>query len=156
MGEMVKLFETLFQGGMAGTYTMVLIVMAIYAYFKILKPYLEDFNDIKLFTEEVLRQHININGKVDKVQETVEDKYDSIISAQRNLFRDFSVDNDKLHMSIVVDVNRLKEVIQQVLETENQLSIKSEENFKSILIELVKLESRLEFMNTGTFKGLQK
>ena len=78
------------------------------------------------------------------------------MALNKEQMRDFVVGNDKLHVDILIDVNKLKETVKGVLDNGEKLNTKNEENFKNILIELVKLEARLEFMNAGTFKGLQK
>ena len=156
MTEIVHLIETLFHSGMGGTYAMILIIMAIYSYFKFLKPYLQDFNEMKQFLISVPASHIKFNKRLDKIEDIIIESKKEIMSLDRDLFRDYNSNNDKLHIDIVVDLNRLRESISSLLDGGVVMSTKNEENFKNILIELVKLESRIEFMNGSPYKGLQK
>ena len=141
--------------GSAG-YSVIVVILLIIGYFKYLKPFLADFEYIKTFVSTVSITHTEFHKKLDKLSDEVKD-----LNRDSNLFLDkkFSeadIHNSKEHLAISNEFGKIKYLMEEMARKGEKISDKDSAIFNDIILELSKIQSKLDYMNTGGLGGLKK
>ena len=152
-GELLNAFLI---SGAVGTYALITLVLLIVGYFKHLKPYLEDFNEIKMFIRSVPEAHEGFHNEMENIQELQRDNHEATLSLI-NIKVDESMDfNKNDHRNISVEFSKIKYLIEELARKEDKFFDKNNDAFKEIMLSLTKLETRLDYQSPSGAGGIRK
>lgn len=150
------LFESLLIGGTVGVYAMASLILIIIGYFKYLRPFLQDFYDMKgvvsSFNQKSDSQSITlekIHHILLELNSIIDKKGDSIVVSCNS-------ENSIVHKELKNLMDLIEKELLVVLDRTEKISSKNENNHREIMVEIAKLQTRLEFLNTSAVRGIQK
>jgi flagellar hook-basal body complex protein FliE len=157
MDTIIKgLADLLLVGGTVGSYAMITIIMLIVGYFKYFKPFLTDFAEIK----GTLDVFMNSHGELSVIGEDIERKLDDVIriaqSEHGRLGEDIKTEHREQQAELLNLLKTLNKELDQLQGKSEKLKMKTEDNHKDVMIEIAKLQTRLEYMNQSGARGIQK
>ena len=142
--------------GALGAYAFITVILLVVFYFKYLKPYLADFREIKSFLRTIPAVHDRYDKNITKIFELIKDNYsDNIVEREKKL-NELILDNNKAHGAIGTEFGKMKYLIEELSRKDEKFYDKNNDSFSKILLELTKLETRLEYQNGPTLGGIRK
>ena len=142
--------------GALGAYAFITVILLVVFYFKYLKPYLADFEEIKSFLRTIPAVHDRYDKNITKIFELIKDNYsDNIVEREKKL-NELILDNNKAHGAIGTEFGKMKYLIEELSRKDEKFYDKNNDSFSKILLELTKLETRLEYQNGPTLGGIRK
>ena len=142
--------------GALGAYAFITVILLVVFYFKYLKPYLADFEEIKSFLRTIPAVHARYDKNITKIFELIKDNYsDNIVEREKKL-NELILDNNKAHGAIGTEFGKMKYLIEELSRKDEKFYDKNNDSFSKILLELTKLETRLEYQNGPTLGGIRK
>jgi len=156
MDTLIKgIADLLLVGGTVGGYAMITIILIIVGYFKYLKPFLSDFYEMKEVIDKFQGSLGNITTSNKDIRMQLERSVDFIGQAQKVFKTDLSRDNREHHTELLNLVKELNKELGHLQSKSEKLEGKSEDNHKELLIEITKLQTRLEYANQGSISGMR-
>lgn len=152
-GEILGMFLV---SGTVGIYALVTLVLLIVGYFKHLKPYLADFEIIKQRLSVLPEKHADFNKRIDILEKLIKESHKEDLSTMERKFREAGTLNSKDHRDIGIEFGKIKYIIEEVARKEEKFFDKNNDAFSTILLELAKLETRLDYQNLTNLGGIRK
>ena len=157
MESLIKsLADLLLVGGTVGGYAMVTVIMLIVGYFKYLKPFLSDFEEMKYNIEDHTQSHNRIISLGQDIKDNIEKSTKKVTDLNSKILDKVLTENKENHVDSINLFKGLNRDIGNLLKILERLEIKTEENHKNVMIEIAKLQTRLEYFNQSGVRGLQK
>ena len=136
--------------------SLITVVFLVVAYFKFLKPYLVDFEFIKNFLKSIPEVHEEYDDKLTKIQVTLENLTEIEILKIEELSKDFMNKNTREHDKLVVEFGKIRYLIEEVVRKSEKISDRDLSTLNEIILEISKLQSKVEYINIGGLGGIQK
>ena len=132
------------------------VIFLIFAYFKYLQPYLQDFEFIKNFLKTIPKVNEGFNDKLDKIQNSLE-RFNKIeLSKMNDITKEILFINSKEHDKLIVEFGKIRYLIEEIVRKNEKISDRDLRYLNDIILELSKLQSKVEYINVGGLGGLQK
>lgn len=157
MDTIIKgLADLLLVGGTVGGYAMITIIMLIVGYFKYLKPFLAEFYTIQGKLQVFVVAHDKLNDKGEDISRTLQ----KILELSETEHSTLSAKIDSEHKKHQTELLNLLQILNKELDAlqgdSDKSKVRSEDNHREIMVEIARLQTRLEFMNQSGVRGLQK
>jgi len=154
------LADLLLVGGTVGGYAMITIILLIVGYFKYFKPFLVDFYTMKKVIEEEFEDHKRIMTKIDQILRDIEKNGENVLKETKGVSSELQTDHRALQTELVNILNNLvRDVAYNIDSKTGDAKNRIEENHREIMIELTKLQSKMDYgynSYSNGMKGLQK
>jgi len=151
-----KLGDSIVSAGTAGGFALVILLLMIYSYFKYLMPYLEEFYKIKGKIDNFEESHSSQNEILKVIIQDLERLNALITQTEKDMSRDIQNEATNNYKGMVNQYEKLEKQVQTLIDRSSGIKERSEKDHQEILIEIAKLQTRLEFMNQSGTRGLQK
>ncbi len=151
-GEILGMFLV---SGTVGMYSLIAVILLIVGYYKHLRPYLADFEEIKVYLKTIPNEHTKFNDKIDGIDNKQKSNHKEMLDALDKKINESVSFNETDHNKISVEFSKVKYLIEQLAQKEDKLYDKNEDAFSEIILALTKLETRLDYQNQG-LGGMRK
>lgn len=151
-----ELFEYLATAGTAGAYAMVSLILIIIGYFKYLKPFLSEFYSLKTSIEGFSISHGKASEKLNGIKGEIEKLEVKIDSNDDNLTSEIEKQHNSHQVEILNKLGSLEKELETLIHRSEKIKSINEQFRSEVMIEMVKLQSKVEYLNPNLVKGLQK
>ena len=142
--------------GVFGAYAFITVILLVVFYFKYMKPFLVDFEDIKTFLKTIPDVHKGFNKQIYDISELIKDNHKNEMLFRDKKINELVLDNNKAHGAIGTEFGKMKYLIEELSRKDEKFYDKNNEAFSRIILELTKLETRLEYQNGPVLGGIRK
>ena len=151
-----EVFGAFILSGAFGVYAFIIVILLVIFYFKYMKPFLGDFEDIKSFLGSLPEVHDDYNTKLEEIVELMSETHKEDIIYRERKIRELVAENNKAHNAIGNEFSKMKYLIEELSRKDEKFFDKNNEAFSKIILELTKLETRLEYQNGPVLGGIRK
>lgn len=150
------LADFLLVGGTVGGYAMISVILIIVGYFKYLKPFLTEFYDLRNAIESFQEAHddhnkelVDLHRLLVSTNELIDKKGDVMIHAVQ-------ADHESYHKELRNLIDLVEKELLIVLDKTENITSKNDNSHREVMVEIAKLQTRLEYMNPSVARGIQK
>jgi hemerythrin-like domain-containing protein len=151
-----KLSDSIVSAGTAGGFALVILILLIYGYFKYLMPYLKEFYEIKGEVEKFGVSHVNQNEYLKEITHDLEKLSEKIERFEKDIKQELKNDSKGYYRGSMNHIEKLESQITMLIARSGEIKDKAENDHKNIMIEIAKLQARLEYSNNYMARGIQK
>lgn len=156
MNFIKELFDYMATAGTVGAYAMVSVMLIIIGYFKHLKPFLTEFYSLKTSIQGVSITHTEASEKLRAIKEKIEKLEVSIESDIEDLTSEIEKQHDTYQVETMNKINSLEKELTTLIQRSEKIKSFNEQFHTEVMIEMVKLQTKVEYLNPNLVKGLQK
>jgi len=150
-----KIFDFLLVGGTVGAYAMGSLILIIIGYFKYLRPYLSDFEEMKNDIKSMKSMPGNLASQKEDFNDLFLDIKKQIEETKLIVIDEGKRDGHEKSKEILNILEKMERDLHVLLKKMENTSMKVSENFYEIKVELARIST---ILNTGDFssKGIKK
>ncbi|MCK5536492.1 MAG: hypothetical protein KAI79_06675 [Bacteroidales bacterium] len=153
---MKEIFELFIVSGTVGAYAMLSVILLIVGYFKYLLPYLKDFNDIKEYLSTLPSTYRIQQSKLKEISELTKDISEKDKNYYDKYFSNIRISNEKTQTLMINEIGKIKYLLEDVIKKDDKISSNVSDSFNELMIEIIKLQTRLEYMPSTMPGGIRK
>ncbi len=130
--------------------------MLIVGYFKYLKPFLTDFNSIKKDIDVFIKNHKLLNTKAEDIRADLGKLVEIAQQEHKEITKDIAVEHKEYHNELLNLIKTVNKELEDMTNKSNTASNKSDDNHRNLMVEIAKLQTRIEYMQNPGMRGIQK
>lgn len=150
------LADVLLVGGTIGGYAMISVILIVVGYFKYFKPFLTEFYDLRGAIEDFQASHEIQNTELVELHRLLVDTNELISKKGDDMVMAVQADHEAYHKELRNLIDLVEKELLVVLDRTEKITSKNDNSHREVMIEIARLQTRLEYMNPSVARGIQK
>ena len=150
------LAEVLLVGGTVGAYAMISVILLIVGYFKYLKPFLQEFYELRHSIGEFKVSHTEQSSELSDIKYRLEEIKKLINFKGEDLLSKISSGHKDYYIELRNTMSLVEKEILVLLDKTDKIQTKDDSSQRDLMVEIAKLQTRLEFMSPLGLGGIRK
>ncbi len=151
-----EVIDGLVMGGSFGGFALLVLLLMVVGYFKYLKPFFEDFYALKGETDKARGMNADNVNILKDLRSKVENLETIVLDGADTISKNISGVNREIYSEVKNLLVTIEREVVVLLERTEKMSGKSDDIHKDLMIEIARLQTRLEYMNPTLPRGLKK
>lgn len=151
-----KMFEFFIASGTISSFIMLGLLVIIYGYFKYIKPFLKDWNDLKVGIISRETSYVELVSATKDVCDVIDSLKIDIAKISAMIRSDIESHNVKTVETITRELEKLQPVVLRISEQLKNNGSYDQEKMNQVILELTKINLRIEMnQNNGQLRGMK-